>query len=299
MIGATKVTIVLLIYGALCLLIPILIGVYVYRDAKERGMPALLWAIVAALCPAFIGLIVYLLVRVKYSALRCPGCGGPVREAFAVCPRCGAPLKSRCGKCGFVLEPGWSVCPGCGEPIPEDQQRPAPVRKPDRGLKWLVAVLILIPLLVFLFAVISILSFRSVGGHSMMSMDDVSVADLREGSDVARWLEDCDGPGIYALTSAGEEDGEETVIYWIYCSGVETLADNIALKDGSLFEKASIQVNLLADESHGTDGRLLYAQYFGEERGVGLTVSIDGQEEPVQVTRTTEDLGMEDELNLE
>ena len=34
----------------------------------------------AALCPSFLGLIVYLLVRGTYSNWKCPRCGGAVRE---------------------------------------------------------------------------------------------------------------------------------------------------------------------------------------------------------------------------
>ena len=82
-----RMVLLLAVYAALFLGIPILIGVYVYRDAKAREMPAALWAVVAALCPAFIGLVIYLLARTGRSALRCPGCGGPVRESFALCPR--------------------------------------------------------------------------------------------------------------------------------------------------------------------------------------------------------------------
>ena len=40
------------------LLIPILIGVYVYRDAKRRQMNAVVWTLVAMLAPTFIGFII-------------------------------------------------------------------------------------------------------------------------------------------------------------------------------------------------------------------------------------------------
>ncbi len=47
----------------LIILLPFIVGFFVYRDARQRNMNAILWAFVAALAPAFIGLIVYLLVR--------------------------------------------------------------------------------------------------------------------------------------------------------------------------------------------------------------------------------------------
>ena len=81
---------------AIAIIIPFIIGFYVYQDAKRRGMNAILWALVAAVAPALIGLIVYLLVRGEYSNLRCPNCDTPVREQFVVCPKCGAKLRASC-----------------------------------------------------------------------------------------------------------------------------------------------------------------------------------------------------------
>ena len=52
-------------------LLPLLIGVYVYRDAKRRGMNAALWTLIAILAPSLIGFIIYLLVRGNYSNLKC------------------------------------------------------------------------------------------------------------------------------------------------------------------------------------------------------------------------------------
>ena len=47
-----------------CIALPLIIGILVYRDARNQLMSApLLWAILAALAPSFIGLIVYLVVR--------------------------------------------------------------------------------------------------------------------------------------------------------------------------------------------------------------------------------------------
>ena len=58
------------------LTIPIMIGVYVYRDAKRRGMNAMAWTLIAVVAPALIGFIIYLLVRGNSPDLQCP----PVRR---------------------------------------------------------------------------------------------------------------------------------------------------------------------------------------------------------------------------
>ena len=65
----------MLLFICLNLLIPVCIGVYVYRDARDRGMEPVLWTVVAVLIPSFIGLIIYLVARTKYSVLRCARCG--------------------------------------------------------------------------------------------------------------------------------------------------------------------------------------------------------------------------------
>ena len=70
------------------LAVPMIIGVYVYRDAKRRNMNAALWTLIAMLAPSLIGFIIYLLVRGNYSNLRCPQCGATVTEQYAACPRC-------------------------------------------------------------------------------------------------------------------------------------------------------------------------------------------------------------------
>mgnify|MGYP002747632941 CR=1 FL=1 len=119
-------------YLAVFLCIPLLIGVYVYRDAARRGMNAALWTVVAVLAPAFTGLIVYLLARGAAPALKCPQCGAAVTDAYAVCPACGARLRAVCPGCGAPVEPGWKVCPRCAAPLP---QTPAPdVHPPEESL---------------------------------------------------------------------------------------------------------------------------------------------------------------------
>ncbi len=56
--------------------LPILIGVCVYRDARKRvDCSPLLWALVAALVPSFIGLVIYLIIRRDYPLMGDEGSG--------------------------------------------------------------------------------------------------------------------------------------------------------------------------------------------------------------------------------
>ena len=293
-----RMVLLLVVYAALFLGIPLLIGVYVYRDAKAREMPAALWAVVAALCPAFIGLVIYLLARTGRSALRCPGCGGPVQESFALCPRCGAPLKDRCQKCGFALERDWTVCPSCGQPIPEEgRQAVPPVRRGDRGLTWMLAVVIAIPVLLLAVVLLSLVSFQGVagGGTSMMGVDAISASDLREGSAVAQWVAQCDetgDDGIYALASV-YQDGEETVsAYWLYLKNVNGLVNHYSQQEGSLFSDSALVVDLTPDVS-APPAYLVYVETRGGQSWDSILVTMDGETLDCTVTESGERLTYE------
>jgi len=49
------------------LAIPVLVGALVYRDAKQReGCNPWLWAIIAAVVPSFVGVIIYVIVRADF-----------------------------------------------------------------------------------------------------------------------------------------------------------------------------------------------------------------------------------------
>ena len=64
----------LILMVLLCTAVPVLLGVFVYRDANARGMEPLLWTLLAVFAPGFIGLIVYLVVRRDHFKLICPQC---------------------------------------------------------------------------------------------------------------------------------------------------------------------------------------------------------------------------------
>lgn len=160
---------VTLLLVPLFLVIPVLLGVYTYRDAKRRGMNAPLWALVAALAPTFLGFLIYLLVRGSHSDWKCPRCGGAVEETYVVCPRCGARLKASCPQCGTPVEAVWKVCPQCAAPLEGEALDVTPPVKPkDKALGKILAVVILIPVA---FLVLLLLNFAaySVAGSSGVS----------------------------------------------------------------------------------------------------------------------------------
>ena len=130
--------------------VPVLIGVYVYRDAKRRNMDAVLWTLIAVLVPSLIGFIIYLVVRSKYSAAQCPDCGAWVEQGFARCPNCGKSLKNLCPGCGKPVEHTWKVCPACGAQLPENMEPIARETTAGKLPVWLLVAVIALPLLLVL-----------------------------------------------------------------------------------------------------------------------------------------------------
>lgn len=68
------------------------------------------------------------------EAMKCPKCGGEVREGGKFCPACGAPVgEGVCLHCGAKMEPGQRFCPECGTPAGQ-RQRETPVAQQSENI---------------------------------------------------------------------------------------------------------------------------------------------------------------------
>ena len=153
----------LLILLSVFLIVPILIGVYVYRDANRRGMNAVMWTLIALLAPSMLGFIIYLLVRSSYSDLECPKCGTTIKEEYVLCPKCGAKLRPFCPNCSAPVEPDWKVCPRCAASLEEiAQDVVVPTRKKDKCLGVILLLVILIPVILII-AFVGLFAFQMAG----------------------------------------------------------------------------------------------------------------------------------------
>ncbi len=200
--------------------IPVVMGIYVYRDAKKRGMNAVLWTLVSALAPGFIGLIIYLIVRGEHPDLQCAACGKPVSSTFAVCPYCGATLREKCSACGYILESGWTRCAGCGAEIPEEQRSRTTTVGSGSGLKKLLVLIIIVPLvlMVLLFGATCLFAARSesfyASGFSFGADElEITLESIDgQSSDLTDWITGCDeqGKGVYVLRN-DYRNGSEAV----------------------------------------------------------------------------------------
>lgn len=70
----------------------ILLCVWVYRDAQSKGMNGILWTLVVLLVPSYIGLIIYLIVRMENKKVTCSNCNKSVNGTNKFCSNCGEEL---------------------------------------------------------------------------------------------------------------------------------------------------------------------------------------------------------------
>lgn len=180
------------------LTIPVMIGVYVYRDAKRRGMNAMAWTLIAVVAPALIGFIIYLLVRGNSPDLQCPQCAEPVTEQYVICPHCGAKLRPACPNCSFPVEADWKVCPKCATPLEGVEMPPAPPqRQRDKTLGKILIAIIVVPVALIALAVFGLTAFQSVTGSSTMREVTFDEYDQEQESETVReavheWLDSLD-----------------------------------------------------------------------------------------------------------
>jgi len=146
---------VMILFFLLVTAVPVIMGLFVFRDAKARGMDPLLWTLVAVFAPGFIGLIIYLIMRKDHVKLTCPSCGNEVQQTFVSCPNCGQKLCASCGNCGSPLSTEWKLCPQCGAEITGSSDFSPPVAtKPDnKGFLIAILAIMAVPLALIIIAV--------------------------------------------------------------------------------------------------------------------------------------------------
>lgn len=112
--------------------------IWTYRDIRARSKDRLFrfLAILSVIVFNFPGLIIYLILRPKYTftdyyqtALEeeallqsiegfgtCSSCGHQIKSNWKYCPYCENMLVSECANCGTLLKPEWVICPQCATP---------------------------------------------------------------------------------------------------------------------------------------------------------------------------------------
>lgn len=272
-------------------MLPLLIGVYVYRDAKRRGMNAALWTLIAILAPSLIGFIIYLLVRGNYSNLKCPRCDATVTEQYVVCPKCGAKLKPSCPTCSTPVEPDWTVCPRCAQPLPEMQNDIVmPVRPKDKTLWKILAAIVIIPVVLIL---VLGLSFSAVSGGGSSSMRETTFDEYYADQEipestkeyVREWLEGLElrSDHVYALRYTHHIDPESKTKDYYYLIYVPGGGDVDRRGFGHSTDLFSSTFKLELEGSKNHDG-LYCAMTTSKKAAPQLRVTLDGKRLEDEIT---------------
>lgn len=272
---------------AVFLVLPIGIGVYVYRDAKRRGMNAILWTVIAVVAPSLIGFIIYLFVRGNHSDMTCARCGERVTEEFVVCPKCGAKLRPACENCGFPQEADWMVCPRCAAPLsgrPDDIV--PPVLHEDKALWKILVLIIAVPVFLISAGLFSYSVHSTVGG--VAGMMDISIEDYfeeqaprEEKEEVQAWLDGLksESERAWALCYSHYGEMENEYFYLVYAPGTGNSANKGLGMSSGFFGKV-LGVDL---ERTGDAGSLLCITASSKERPK-LKIKVDGKKIPCEVT---------------
>ncbi len=271
----------LLVLIPLFFAIPIMIAVYVYRDANKRGMNAVLWMLIALLTPSLLGLIIYLLVRSNYSDLTCPNCNAPVEESYVVCPNCRTKLRPTCDVCSAPVQTTWKVCPHCGTDLPEyDYTVATPVRKKDTTLGKILIAILVIPIAIILLLIVFAIPFSYSGksGFASSSTTSMTFSEFMEDLPEHEQLyykelfemhpAEADGQKYSVLSYTGDYQNDiYTYQYLIYIADAGEPLD-ISYHDtreGKLFNKANyLNFDILCDKLGGEGAVFIYS-YEGTE----------------------------------
>lgn len=289
---SVSLLIVFPIIALLCIAVAAMIGVYVFKDSKSRGMNAPLWTIISIFAPGFIGLIIYLIVRTSYSALKCPQCGRRVDESFSVCPNCAAPLKSVCDNCSMPLDPSWQVCPNCATPIPPEKRNAHFAHgKSDKKLSALVIAAIAISLVVC----IAVASFATIFLISCNDNGTFTISSSLEKREVKntyfeKWIAECDkkGKGLYVLTGTAEPEQTDlstatTFIFYKNDGGGSVNNSSIPSK---LFGETTVDFIIDGDDSEENSGYILQYYYFESNKPLSVGTVKDENDKAVDANIT-------------
>lgn len=261
--------------------IPIMVAVYVYRDANKRGMNAVLWTLIALFTPSLLGLIIYLLVRNNYSDLTCPNCNAPVEESYVVCPNCRTKLRPTCDVCSSPVQTTWKVCPHCGNELPQYSMDVAtPVRKKDNTLgKILIAILVIPIAIILLLIVLAIpFSYEKSSGFAHSSTTSMTLSEFMEDLPEHEQLyykdlfathsTEAEGQKYSVLSYTGDYQNDiYTYQYLIYIAGAGEPLDigYHDTREGKIFNKVNyLNFDILCDKTGG-EGAIFIYSYEGTE----------------------------------
>ncbi len=238
-----NVSIIILLY----IVVMVIAAIFVYKDAKRRGMNEVVWGLIGLLTPFLLGVFLYLICRNPLTELKCPKCGAFVDKTMENCPNCNSRLLTQCPVCHFPVQKGWKTCPQCGNEYEENYQQPILDYKKDSTLAPIIFIILI--LIVCISGVVNMFvgdgqKFSGYGGYT--GMYNISADDLRKNDEIAEWLDSCDEKEETMCVLYSTEDG--TCILYVKNSTQLLYGDS----DISYYDK-KIEANFFVKESEWED----------------------------------------------
>lgn len=270
---------------AIILILPLVAGIYVYRDAKQRNMNAVMWTLLAILAPFFLGFIIYLLERVNYSNMKCPKCDMVIKEDYVMCPKCGTKLRAACPNCFTPVQMDWAFCAKCAYPLPESQNDiVSPIRKKDKTLGKVLLLIFLIPAVLLIMLIISFISFPSSSVKTIATATIDEYLQEHDHPDIREWIEESgkEYNKAYVLQYETISDKQIEIDYIIYapwCSEESSISSG---SDSGLFGPV-LKVEM-SDIGGNRGNMLILVHYIGNKKP-RLKVYQNGSRAECEITK--------------
>lgn len=109
---------------AINLILAVITGFFIYKDARARDYNWLMWTLLPVMVffsPSVSGSVlillmlvgIYLFSRPKGDLIHCPHCKKRIHSVLAFCPFCRNSVKRECLKCHETVEWEATRCPHC------------------------------------------------------------------------------------------------------------------------------------------------------------------------------------------
>ena len=275
----------LIITGAL-----VAIGVYVYRDARNRGLNAVLWTLIAVLAPSLVGFIIYLLIRGSHPNMNCPNCDTKINDQYVVCPKCGTALKPSCPSCKTPVEPDWKLCPKCTEKLPEEYDYTPPKRPRDHIGKILILIIVT-PIVILTLALILLAFAKKEGGGLAMAgaIPIENIADCSNSDYIYDWYYtnlDKNTHNAYVLYHRTNNENDEYVYtYLVHIPEASIDAQfGMDVKHGNMFEDIYILEYETLEQTENPGGCLFFSTTTSDKK-LDLELLLNGENIDFEISR--------------
>lgn len=257
----------LILILAIAITVPILIGIYVYRDAKCRGMNAKRATLLAVLAPSLIGFIIYLLTRQERTERTCPNCSAPAQN-------------------------DWQVCPKCATPLPEIKRETATTNYvSEKAVYRILALVFIVPILIICVTVFAI-EFIPDNSEKALSIQMFTIDEyIERGESEAsvEWLESVieksDGVCVLKYKSKVEDKDQIRVRYLAY---IPMLSDEPIMTKDIIEKTFSDSIDIAFEDDGEASGNIVVLINYRAAKEPKLNLLLGGEKLKYELTEADE-----------